>query len=106
MTYLLNALPGGALIGRTGTFRTITDAQAREILAGEWESAVGHESTALALSAWADIDIPFARRTITVYPGDRLLVAALRGPRLYEGEFLSLEEVKSRGWEWLLVEIN
>lgn len=107
MVYLINALPGAALSGRTGQFRPASDEEARAIIAdGGWESAVGHEATAQALSTWAGVEIAFARRTLVLQPGDRLLVAALKGVRLEEGRILSLAEVEARGWAWLLVEVE
>lgn len=107
MLYIINALPGPALAGREGRFRPASDSEARAILAGGgWESAVGHEATAQALSAWAGLDVPFARRTLVLQPGDVLLVAALQGGRLEEGRVLSRAEVEARGWAWLLVEVE
>lgn len=105
--YILNALPGGAISGHRGVFRPASADEALAVLrAGGWTSAVGHESTAQALSAWAGVTVPFARVTVTLAKGDVLLVAALRGPRLAEGQVLTREEVEGRGFDFLLVEIT
>lgn len=105
--FLMNALPGSALAGHSGRFRTLSDSEAQSIIdGGGWESAVGHEGTAAALSEWARLEVPFRRVTISLRKGDRLLVAALRGPRLEEGRILSRKEVLERGFEFLLVEID
>lgn len=48
-------------------------------------SCIGHEDTASILSALLGTPIPFNRQTVTLAPGDRLLVAQYVGPRLLEG---------------------
>lgn len=105
--YITNALPGPALSGHRGNFRPASAEEALAVVhGGGWTSAVGHESTAQALSAWAGVEVPFARVTLTLAAGDRMLVAALRGPRLAEGQILSKEEVEARGFDFLVVEIE
>ena len=52
----------------------------RPVLDGlQWTSAVGHADTAALL------DVPMARITVELKPGDTLYVAQLQGPRLPEG---------------------
>lgn len=55
-------------------------------------SAVGHESTAKALSALLNEEIPVDRRMIKIEPGDAAIVFQLF-TRLPEGKVLSEEEV-------------
>lgn len=48
-------------------------------------SIVGHENTAKMLSALLGAEVAFNRQTVTLAPGDGLLVAQYVGPRLPEG---------------------
>jgi hypothetical protein len=104
MIYLVNAIPGAALIGRTfyGHPVKIQDVRADY---PRIHSAVGHQSTAEALSEYLGYPIPMNRETLSFSPGDVIYVAALRGPRLAEGQILSSEEVKSRGFDFLKIRI-
>lgn len=107
MKYIANAIPGSALIGKGGRFDPITADDARKwIAAGGWQSAIGHASTALALSAYFGIEIPHNRVTITLNDGDVILVAVLRGDRLAEGQVLTLDEVTARGFDFLLIDVD
>ena len=55
-------------------------ATVRPVLAGlEWTSCVGHADTAAVL------EVPMARVTVRLAPGDTLFVAQLVGARLPEG---------------------
>lgn len=107
MKYILNSVPASALIGKSGRFRPVTSDEALSFIAdGGWVSAVGHDSTAQALSAWAGRTIPYNRISISLSHGDVLLVAALRGGRLAEGQVLGIEEINTRGFDFLLVEVE
>ena len=79
--------------GRTVKVRPISLEEAKSLLReGEYISAVGHESTARVMSALLGVDIPPNRVSITLQPGDRVLVFQL-SVRLAEGQVLSKEEV-------------
>ena len=50
-----------------------------------WESIVGHADTAAIISGMLGMDVPVARKSITLQDGDYLYVAQYTGPRLPEG---------------------
>ncbi|OFC30692.1 STIV orfB116 family protein, partial [Acidithiobacillus caldus] len=64
------------------------------LAAGEFCSAIGHESTAQLLSQLLRRDIPFQRQTVAMEPGDDALVFRLQG-RLPEGCLLTLSSLSS-----------
>jgi hypothetical protein len=72
-------------------------------------SAVGHPSTAAVMSALLGVEVPPNRVSITLSPGDRLIVFQL-AVRLAEGQILSQEEVLAlyEGGQasFVLVEVN
>jgi hypothetical protein len=106
MRYILNALPGGALIGRSFIGRPATADDLIAAIDGGAMSAIGHAATAEALSTLLGRPIAAARVTVVPQAGDVLFVAALRGPRLAEGQVLSREEVLARGFDFLAVTIT
>jgi hypothetical protein len=59
-----------------------------------WESAVGHESTARVITLLTGVEIPVNRVAITLSPGDSVIVFQLK-IRLEEGRILSEEEVQA-----------
>ena len=79
--------------GRTVRVRPVSLEEVKSILQeGEYVSAVGHPSTAEVMSTLLGVEIPPNRVTITLGPGDRVLVFQL-AVRLAEGQILSQEEV-------------
>jgi len=80
--------------GRTVMVRPITLEEAKSLLQGGFESAVGHPSTAQVLSTLLGLPVEANRVAITLSPGDRVVVFQL-GIRLQEGQILSEEEVLS-----------
>jgi len=78
--------------GRTVKVRPISLEEAKSLLREGYISAVGHPSTAQVMSALLGVDIPPNRVSITLQPGDRVLVFQL-SVRLAEGQVLSKEEV-------------
>jgi hypothetical protein len=54
-------------------------------LAATATSAVGHETTAAIFAALLDREVPVARVTLRLQPGDAMLVGQYIGPRLPEG---------------------
>jgi hypothetical protein len=79
--------------GRTVKVRPVSLEEAKSLLqGGEYVSAVGHPSTAQVMSALLGVEVPPRRVSITLSPGDRVLVFQLT-VRLAEGQILSQEEV-------------
>ena len=76
----------------------------KEIIAGGFESAVGHESTAKLLSQLLGVNVPANRQEIKLKYGDKLIVFQLM-QRLPEGKILDEEELKKIGYRFLIVEI-
>ena len=72
--------------------------QARGVLAGGFESAVGHAATAQFLSQHLRLDVPVDRTTVNMEPGDRALVLRLK-ERLPEGKVLSEDDMRGIGFE-------
>lgn len=66
------------------------------------QSAVGHKETASILSEMFGVDVPFARKTVLMDPGDAAIVAQYIGPRLPEG---ATTLPKGASIEFRLVEI-
>ena len=62
-----------------------------------WTSAVGHPSTATIFSQELGLDVPCQRTTVSLKPGDRLVVGQYSGPRLEEGA-TTLPEGASIRW--------
>jgi hypothetical protein len=63
----------------------ITLTKAREFLADEWESAVGHPDTAAVFSRLLGMDIPANRVSIRLDKDTQFLVGQYTGPRLEPG---------------------
>jgi hypothetical protein len=90
-----------AIATQDGTYRlrTVSALEARSFLAGrDIISAVGHESTAQALSKILDRDIPVNRIEFCQRAGQHALVFKLRG-RPPEGTILSLSEIEAIGYD-------
>jgi hypothetical protein len=108
MTYLSNAFSlnmiGFTELGEAKVFvsRLALDA-AREILAGVFVSAVGHESTAAIIAADLGLPVRADRQSIKINPGDKLVVAQYIGPRLPEGATVLPEGARL---EYFLVEVS
>ncbi len=74
--------------------------EARRFLRREdFQSAVGHESTAQLLSDLLGQEIPLRRRGIAMEPGDTALVFRLKD-RLPEGQILSMSSLGSQSYEF------
>lgn len=70
----------------------------------EWVSAVGHGSTAQAMSLLLGQEVVENRQTITLEDGDSMLCLKLR-TRLAEGKIISsLEEINEIGFDLVLIE--
>lgn len=86
--YLANGFSLNMLKGESGiiSWRKLTPGQASEIVkASGAVSVVGHPDTAAILSAMLGVEVKVNRTTISLEPGDQLVVGQYRGPRLPEG---------------------
>ena len=103
MLYLMSTtvIPHGA----DGVWRmaTITAAEAVDLVhAGEWTSAVGHESSADAMSAALGAPVAMNRLTVEPQPGDSFLCLRLHR-RPPEGAILSRDQLEELGFSWALM---
>ena len=85
--YLANAFSLNMLPPQGGTVRVapLTVEEARALLAGGFVSAVGHADTAAILTGLLGLTVEANRINVLLSPGDLLIVAQYRGPRLPEG---------------------
>jgi len=86
---MLNPLPPQ---GRTVKVRPVSLEEVKSLLREGYESAVGHPATAEVLTTLLGLPVEARRVSITLGPGDRILVFQL-AVRLAEGQILSREEV-------------
>ena len=109
MLYVLNSatLPlkeGGKYLIKA---RQLSIQEASEMLKREkFVSAVGHESTAKALSNVFGVEIPYSRTQIFLGDGDKLISIILK-KRLAEGQVLkTVEELEQIGYTIWLFEVS
>lgn len=69
-----------------------------------WDSAIGHESAAQMMGQILGSPIPVNRQQFQQQPGQKALVFKLKG-RAPEGKILSIEEIKSIGYEFKIMEL-
>ena len=67
-----------------------------------WTSAVGHQSSAEAMSAVLGISVPVNRITVVPKPGDKFLCLKLNS-RPPEGVVLDREQMEQIGYSWALM---
>ena len=87
MTKVLNAF-SFQMVGAAGhlEWETIPSEAASQLLRKEGvDSYIGHVDTAAVVSNELDVEVPFARRFATLSPGERALIAQVKGGRLPEG---------------------
>ncbi len=99
-TYLLNAFPNSLLvpkeIGQSITVERISFYDAAVILSNDFESAIGHDSTANVISTRLGIEVEKARINVVPQNSDTLIIAAFTPPRrLEEGELFTEQEILS-----------
>lgn len=85
------------------SFRKIGVEEAKDVLAGGFVSAVGHQGTADVLTAVLGIVIPMNRIAVKMEAGDKAVVFRLTS-RLPEGTVLTAEELKAIPYELGLLE--
>jgi len=68
----------------------------------EYQSAIGHQSTADIIATLLAIDCPVNRILYKQKPGDHALVFKLKG-RPPEGKVLTIKEIEDIGYEWGLL---
>ena len=96
-------------IEATVKIRKITVEEAKRILQNGFINAIGHDATAAVLTKLLGIQISMNRISITLQPGDRLVVFQLMTGRLPTGE-LTEEQLKEivdkKLYEFRLVELQ
>ena len=102
MLYLMSTtvIPHGA--DGTWVMSTVTAEQSRAIVRDQHISAVGHESSAAAMSAALGIPVAAQRLTVQPEPGDEFLCMRLHR-RPPEGVVLDREQLESIGYSWALL---
>ncbi|MGC9123943.1 MAG: STIV orfB116 family protein [Thermoplasmata archaeon] len=77
--------------------------EAKSLVKGrEFVSAVGHQSTAEALSLLLEVPVPFNRAQVFLQEGDEILAFSLKA-RIPEGKVLNLEELLQVGFTFTLI---
>jgi len=106
MFYVSNAFSLGMLSGNSVIkVVELTNDQAISLLKGDFQSAVGHQATVDFIKGLTGIDVPVNRVSLSLKPGDQLLVLQLQS-RLPEGKVLSEDEMKQIPYKWYLVEVQ
>jgi hypothetical protein len=77
----------------TVEFRRVSLDEVKSLLSSGFMSAIGHPSTASALSRILGIEVPTNRVSIQLQPGDTLVVFQLALGRLPIGKELTEEEI-------------
>jgi len=84
--------------------KNISTEEASDLLRGEFQSCVGHESTAQLLTEKLAVHVECRRVSISIQPGDTLIVAQLMGERK-EYRDMSREEIEAYPVQFFLVRI-
>jgi hypothetical protein len=82
---------------------TVSAERACQLAASDHTSAVGHESSAAAMSAALGIPVAANRLTVQPVPGDQFLCMRLHS-RPPEGVVLDREQLEQIGYSWALME--
>src|SRR5580698_7383103 len=88
------------LTGGVGNYSlsTLTVDEAKALVADGFDSAIGHQATADALTALLGVEVPANRVAYEQQPGQEAVVLKLRG-RLPEGQVLTLDELNAVGYD-------
>jgi hypothetical protein len=85
--------------------REITADEVKKLLSSsEFESAIGHESTASYLGRLLGVEVRAERKQVTLTPNVILIVFQLTG-RLPEGKVLTEEELRQLQYKFFVVEV-
>jgi len=76
-------------------FRRASTEEVRALLSNGFVSAIGHPATASALSKILGVNVPTNRVSITLQPGDTLIVFQLAVGRLAPGQELGEQDILS-----------
>ncbi len=79
----------------TVKFRRASTEEVRALLSNGFISAIGHPATAGALSKILGVNVPTNRVSITLQPGDTLIVFQLALGRLAPGQELTEQDILS-----------
>lgn len=87
------------------TYKACSLEQAKQLVAvaGGYQSAVGHETTAAVISTLLGVFVKMNRIQYQQQPGDTALVFKLK-ERAPEGKILTAEEIEEIGYEWGVLE--
>lgn len=98
MVTLLNT----SILTQYGTYSyepaTLDEVRTR-IATSEWQSAIGHESTAQILTDLLGVDVPVNRMQYSQQPGEIAVVFKLKA-RAPEGVILTRAEIEEIGYEF------
>ncbi|MBI3261300.1 DUF1874 domain-containing protein [Candidatus Berkelbacteria bacterium] len=107
MKKLLNAFSLNMLtLPATAVCEPLTIEEAKEQLAPGFDSAVGHETTARALSLRLGVEVPSNRVNVKLEKGESAIVAQVVLPRLAEGQLLTDEQMAEAPISFVLVTIQ
>lgn len=106
---LMSAMPNSILsagIDYTLTVTGIDEAKVKQLLAvSQWDSAVGHESTAKLFGERLSLPVEANRTQVDMNHGDILIVGLFTPPhRLAEGQLWSETEILAMPINWILVQ--
>ena len=102
MLYLMNTT---MMPNPNGTYKSavISLQEAKDIVKGDFTSAVGHTVTAELMSEVLGTAIRFNRMTVSLEDGDKMLCFKLK-PRLGEGVLLSdKSDLETLGYDFVLI---
>ncbi len=85
------------------TYDAISLDGARELVADEYVSHIGHDSTAVIMTELLGVNVPMSRVPFAQEPHQLALVFKLNG-RPPEGKILSREEIEAIGYTWGLLQ--
>ena len=80
-------------------FKRVDTEEVRALLSNGFISAIGHPATASALSKILGVNVPTNRVSITLQPGDTLIVFQLNLGRLAPGQELGEQDILRAFWQ-------
>lgn len=101
--FSLNMIPASMTLASVNIHKVTAAGTTELLLARPFTSVVGHKETAAVFTDVLSVPVEFNRETVTLAPGDRLIVGQYTGPRLPEGATTLPEGASIR---WLCLEIS